>query len=65
MPKMKTCKAVAKRIKRTAKGKLLRHKSGTSHLMSCKNAKRRRNLRKAGQITLKPFVYKISRLLAH
>ncbi|MEW6027553.1 MAG: 50S ribosomal protein L35 [Planctomycetota bacterium] len=63
MPKMKSCKAVTKRIKRTATGKLLRHKPGKSHLLSAKNAKRRRNLRKAGQITFKPFVDKISRLI--
>ena len=65
MPKMKTCKAVSKRIKRTATGKLLRHRPGKSHLLSAKNAKRRRHIRKVGQITSKPFVNKISRLILH
>lgn len=65
MPKMKTRKAVSKRIKVTATGKLMRHKPGTSHLMSSKNAKRRRGLRRGAEITSKPFVDKISRLIVH
>jgi len=65
MPKMKTRKAVSKRIKVTATGKLLRHRPGKSHLMSCKNAKRRRKLRQGTQITCKPFVDKIARLIVH
>ncbi len=43
----KTKKAVAKRFKITATGKLLRRKSGLRHLASSKNAKRKRNLGKA------------------
>ena len=46
MPKNKTHKGIAKRVKITAKGKI-RHKSaGAGHLMSGKNASRRRHLRK-------------------
>mgnify|MGYP002279494767 CR=1 FL=1 len=46
MPKNKTHKGISKRVKRTASGKL-RHKSaGSGHLMSCKNASRKRSLRK-------------------
>ena len=46
MPKNKTHKGIAKRVKRTAKGKL-RHKSaGAGHLMSSKNGSRKRHLRK-------------------
>lgn len=46
MPKIKTHKGLAKRIKQTAKGKL-RHKSaGSGHLMSGKNGSRKRHLRK-------------------
>jgi len=45
MPKVKTRKAVAKRIKVTARGKLLRHRPGAGHLKSRKNPKRIRRLR--------------------
>ena len=40
----KTKKSVAKRFKITAKGKVLRSKAGRRHLLSSKNAKRRRAL---------------------
>jgi large subunit ribosomal protein L35 len=42
---IKTRKAVAKRFKITANGKVLRPHAGKRHLMSTKNAKRRRTLR--------------------
>ena len=45
MPKMKTKKAVAKRFKRTANGKIKYSKAGSSHLLSSKSRKRKRNLR--------------------
>lgn len=51
MPKMKTHKGVAKRIKRTASGKLRRSKSGRRHLLSHKSPKRRARLRKSGFVT--------------
>ena len=51
MPKMKTCKAIAKRVKMTGTGKLMRHRQGKSHLLSTKNAKRRRYLNNATLIT--------------
>ncbi len=47
MPKMKTNRSAAKRIKKTATGKLKRHKSMHSHILTKKSPKRRRNLRKA------------------
>lgn len=47
MPKMKTNKSVAKRIKITARGKLMRHKAGTGHLKSRKTNKQLRRMRKA------------------
>lgn len=46
MPKMKTNKSVAKRVKLTARGKLLRHRTGAGHLKSRKSNKRLRKLRK-------------------
>jgi large subunit ribosomal protein L35 len=45
MPKQKTHKGMTKRIKVTAKGKVKRKRSFGSHLMSGKNAKRRRKIR--------------------
>ena len=44
MPKQKTHKGLSKRVKITATGKILRGRVGGGHLMSGKNAKRRRKL---------------------
>ena len=41
---IKTKKAVAKRFKITARGKVLRSSAGKRHLLQSKNAKRRRSL---------------------
>jgi len=46
MPKIKTNRAASKRFKRTKSGQFKRHKQGARHLMNCKSAKRKRNLRK-------------------
>jgi len=46
----KTRKAVAKRFKVTARGKVLRTHSSRRHLLSVKNAKRRRRLGKAARV---------------
>lgn len=46
----KTRKAVAKRFKVTATGKVLRAHAGRRHLASSKNAKRKRNLAKAAVV---------------
>jgi large subunit ribosomal protein L35 len=43
----KTRKAVAKRFKITATGKVLRRRAGRRHLLQGKHPKRRRSLRKA------------------
>ena len=46
MPKLKTRSSVAKRFKVTKTGKVLSYgRANTSHIMSKKNAKRRRRLR--------------------
>jgi large subunit ribosomal protein L35 len=45
----KTRKSVAKRFKITARGKILRAQSSRRHLLSSKNAKRRRQLGKAAR----------------
>jgi large subunit ribosomal protein L35 len=46
----KTRKSVAKRFKITARGKILRAQSSRRHLLSAKNAKRKRQLSKAAQV---------------
>ncbi len=46
MPKQKTHKGLAKRVKITATGKVSHNKAFKSHLMSSKTSKRRRHLRK-------------------
>ncbi|MBI5427762.1 MAG: 50S ribosomal protein L35 [Nitrospinae bacterium] len=48
MPKMKTNKGAAKRFRKTGTGKIRRHRAFTSHILTNKTAKRKRNLRKAG-----------------
>ena len=44
MPKQKTHKGLSKRVKITASGKVKRKRAGAGHLMSGKNAKRRRRV---------------------
>jgi large subunit ribosomal protein L35 len=51
MPKMKTRKSVAKRIKVTASGKLLRHRPGAGHLKSRKSPKRLRRFRREVELS--------------
>jgi large subunit ribosomal protein L35 len=46
----KTRKAVAKRFKITARGKVLRAHSSRRHLLSAKNAKRKRRLSKSAGV---------------
>ncbi|UCC27124.1 MAG: 50S ribosomal protein L35 [Gemmatimonadales bacterium] len=45
MPKMKTNRAAAKRLKRTASGKMKRFKANHSHILTKKTRKRKRRLR--------------------
>ena len=47
MPKLKTHRGAAKRIKRTASGKFKRHHAYMSHILTKKSTKRKRKLRKA------------------
>ena len=51
MPKQKTHRGAAKRFKVSAKGKVLRHHSETSHILTKKSTKRKRKLRKATQVS--------------
>ena len=50
MPKMKTRKSVKKRFKKTASGKLKHRHAFTSHILTSKGKKRKRQLRKRGYL---------------
>ncbi len=47
MPKMKTCRAAAKRFTATGTGKLKRNKAYKQHILTKKSSKTKRNLRKS------------------
>jgi large subunit ribosomal protein L35 len=47
MPKIKTCRGAAKRLKVTGTGKIKRGKAYKRHQLSCKSRKQKRNLRHA------------------
>jgi large subunit ribosomal protein L35 len=51
MPKQKTHKGLSKRVKITATGKISRSRCGGGHLLSGKNAKRRRRIKSSAIIT--------------
>lgn len=51
MPKLKTRKCAAKRLKQTGTGAFRHHKAGARHLKSSKNAKRKRRLRQDGAVS--------------
>jgi large subunit ribosomal protein L35 len=60
--KQKTHKGIAKRIKLTGKRKIKYGRPGAGHLMSVKNAKRRRRIRAPGTLQ-NVFANKIRRAL--
>ena len=47
MPKIKTCRGAAKRFSKTGSGKIRRNKAYTSHILTKKTTKRKRDLRQA------------------
>lgn len=51
MPKMKTNRGAAKRLKATASGRLKRRKAFKSHILTKKRRKRKRGLRKAALVS--------------
>jgi ribosomal protein L35 len=61
MPKVKTKKCVAKRIKITARGKLLRRVPGSGHLKSPKSPGQIRRFRR--EVELAPAFAKHARIL--
>jgi large subunit ribosomal protein L35 len=50
MPKMKTNRGAAKRFKATGSGKVKRNNAFTSHILTKKSPKRKRNLKKGGLV---------------
>ena len=50
MPKQKTRKSAAKRFKQTGTGKLRHNRAGGRHLLTKKNAKRKRRLRQDAEV---------------
>ncbi len=50
MPKIKTNRGAAKRFKKTASGRVKRSNAFTSHILTSKTRKRKRNLRQAGMV---------------
>lgn len=51
MPKQKTHRGAKKRFKITGGGKVMRHNSMCSHILTKKTTKRKRRLRKATEVT--------------
>ncbi len=47
MPKIKTNRGAAKRFRKTGTGKIRRNKAFTSHILTKKSTKRKRELRQA------------------
>ena len=62
MPKMKTNRAAAKRLKRTGTGKLKRFKANHSHILTKKDRKRKRRLR-SSDLVAKSDMGRMNRLL--
>ncbi|MEW6288291.1 MAG: 50S ribosomal protein L35 [Thermodesulfobacteriota bacterium] len=50
MPKMKTNRGAAKRFKMSGSGKVIRRKAFTSHILTKKSTKRKRNLRQSAVV---------------
>ncbi len=50
MPKMKTHRGAAKRIKKTGSGKFKRSRNNKQHILTKKSAKRKRHLRKPAMV---------------
>jgi large subunit ribosomal protein L35 len=62
MPKLKTHKGVAKRVKVTKRGKVRRYQAWHGHLMTGKSGSRRRRLKKS-VIANKQVARRLARLL--
>ena len=63
MPKMKSHRGARKRFTVTANGKLRRLKANKSHILTKKDAKRKRRLRRATTVATNGEIRMIKRLL--
>ena len=63
MPKMKTNRGAAKRLRKTGSGKIRRMRAYKSHILTKKSQKRKRRLRKA-TLVAKADEKRVRRLLA-
>ena len=50
MPKIKTNRGAAKRFRKSASGRIKRGSAFTSHILTCKSTKCKRNLRAGGLV---------------
>jgi large subunit ribosomal protein L35 len=64
MPKIKTNRGAAKRFRKTGSGKIRRNKAFTSHILTKKSTKRKRDLRQ-GTLVAKADEKNISRLIPY
>jgi large subunit ribosomal protein L35 len=55
MPKLKTHRGAAKRLRVTASGKIKRSKAFGRHILTKKSSKRKRNLKKATYVVKSEF----------
>jgi len=65
MPKLKTRKGVAKRLRLTKRGKIKYAPCGKSHLLSGKTSARKRRLRRALTVKGKKDIKYIKRMLPY
>jgi large subunit ribosomal protein L35 len=63
MPKMKTHKGAKKRFSVTGSGKIRRLKANKSHILTKKDAKRKRRLRRATYVTTNGETRVLKRLI--
>ncbi|APG26812.1 50S ribosomal protein L35 [Syntrophotalea acetylenivorans] len=64
MPKIKTNRGAAKRFRKTGTGKIRRNKAFTSHILTKKSTKRKRDLRQA-TLVAKADASNIARLIPY
>jgi large subunit ribosomal protein L35 len=64
MPKIKTNRGAAKRFRKTGTGKIRRNKAFTSHILTKKSTKRKRDLRQ-GTLVAKTDERNIARLIPY
>jgi len=61
MPKIKTNRSAAKRLKRSGSGRLVRNKTGRRHILTSKTRKRKRQLRRKAMVaaSMEPRINKL------